>query len=378
MSALRVLLLLVILAFPAPVQAAWPAPETDLLGFLAAQPGVLREYHAGDQRAAAIIDASCAFYAVSPRLVLAALEASAQLLSNPQPPADALETPFGAAYPAGFAAQIDGLVRDLRGGLGPYAAPPMLTFTDGTTYTLTLDQAAEGVAIQRALARGRSQPEWRAVLERFGEAYARYFDNVLPGYEPDGGRFVLRRPWPAGTRVTHLAYFDHAYPTVDSGARDDGAVLNYLGRGGVQYGGHDGHDYVFPDQPIGTFILAAADGLAFASTQRGNGVYIRHDAGYETVYWHLDRFALTFRGNIDTSVGVPVRAGDLIGSSGATGTRGGTPHLHFEVRRAGKQVDPYGWYGAGEDPCPRYAGCAPSRWLWHASLVGEFDFTPPR
>jgi hypothetical protein len=56
---------------------------------------------------------------------------------------------------------------------------------------------------------------------------------------------------------------------------------------------------------------------------------------------------------------------------------GGTPHLHFEVRRHGRQVDPYGWYGNGPDPCLRYAGCAPSTWLWSDALHGSYDFTPP-
>jgi murein DD-endopeptidase MepM/ murein hydrolase activator NlpD len=96
------------------------------------------------------------------------------------------------------------------------------------------------------------------------------------------------------------------------------------------------------------------------------------------VYWHLDKFAKKFRGKVNTDEGVPVRAGDLLGSSGRSGFVGGTPHLHFEVRLHGKQVDPYGWYGAGQDPCPAYAGCTISRWLWAPELSGEFDFTPPR
>ncbi len=99
----------------------------------------------------------------------------------------------------------------------------------------------------------------------------------------------LHLPWHAGTRVVHLAYFDHMFPTVDTGRDDNGYVVNYLGRGGVQYDGHDAHDFYFPDKPIGTFILAAADGVAHASTHRGNGVWIQHPNGYVTVYWHLDK-----------------------------------------------------------------------------------------
>jgi hypothetical protein len=47
------------------------------------------------------------------------------------------------------------------------------------------------------------------------------------------------------------------------------------------------------------------------------------------------------------------------------------------VRRYGKQVDPYGWYGPGPDPCAAYAGCLASTWLWSSALQGSYDFTPP-
>src|SRR6185436_20404963 len=120
-----------------------------------------------------------------------------------------------------------------------------------------------------------------------------------------------------------------------------------------------------------------ADGIAHASTHRGNGVWITHRDGYVTVYWHLDKFANMFRGKLDTGRGVRVRAGDLIGSSGKTGFVVGSPHLHFEVRHNGKQVDPYGWYGPGADPCVAYVACEASVWLWSRELAGEFDFTPP-
>jgi murein DD-endopeptidase MepM/ murein hydrolase activator NlpD len=167
------------------------------------------------------------------------------------------------------------------------------------------------------------------------------------------------------------------FPTVDTERPDNGFVVNYRGRGNMQYDGHDGPDFYFPNQPIGTYILAAADGIAHASTHRGNGVWIEHRNGYVTVYWHLDKFASMFRGKLDTGAGVPVRAGDLIGSSGKTGFVVGSPHLHFEVRHNGKQVDPYGWYGPGADPCAAYVACEASVWLWRRELTGEFDWTPP-
>jgi len=165
------------------------------------------------------------------------------------------------------------------------------------------------------------------------------------------------------------------YPTVDSGGDGNGFVVDYMGRNRA-YNSHDGHDYAFPDKPTGTPILAAASGTAYAYSTAGLGVIIRHDNGYETIYWHLDRFESVFRGRVDNGAGVRVEAGTPIGTSGNTGRSTG-PHLHFEVRYNGKQVDPYGWYGPGADPCPQYAQCGVSVWLWHDALSGTYDFTRP-
>jgi len=382
---------------PAPFVAAQEGGDLGVQQVLEAQPGALKGYREDGRSATEIIESAALFYGLSPRLHLALLEATAGLLSNPAPPDAALRQPFGPAGPDGFAAQIDWASRELRAGLGPYERPPTLRFSDGLTLTLTLEQAPEGVAVQRFLATGRTLAGWRAVVERFNQAFAAYFNNELVQSGPpalgaslpstgDGvapapanapGGLTLLQPWPAGVRVVHLAYFDHAYPTVDSGDDGNGVVVNHLGQGNVQYDGHDGHDYYFPDRPIGTPILAAAAGMAYARTRPDNGVVIVHPGGYETIYWHLGGFAPIFEGRINTSQGLPVAAGAFLGVSGPSRVAGGTPHLHFEVRRFGKQIDPYGWFGPGPDPCAAYAGCLPGEWLWAPSLIGAYDFTPP-
>jgi murein DD-endopeptidase MepM/ murein hydrolase activator NlpD len=375
-----ILLLALAPCLPEARAAAAPPVEAGVQAWLDAQPGRLKSYRDGDQSAAEIVQSASLYYGLSPRVLLALLEATNRLLSDPSPPDDALRSPFGPLGPAGFGAQIEWGARELRAGLGPYDRPPTLQFADGTTLTLTLAQAPEGVAVQRFLARGRDQATWRALVDRFGRAFQVYFNNEIPDErrpQPAARSGFLQRPWRAGTRVVHLSYFDHMFPTVDTGKDDNGFVVNYLGRGSVQYDGHDADDFYFPDQPIGTYILAAADGIAHASTHRGNGVWIEHASGYVTVYWHLDKFAAIFKGKVDTGRGVRVRAGEVIGSSGKTGFVVGTPHLHFEVRHNGRQVDPYGWYGPGADPCVAYAACEASTWLWSPDLAGEFDFTPP-
>ncbi|MCX6015368.1 MAG: M23 family metallopeptidase [Chloroflexales bacterium] len=356
--------------------------ETDLPAYLAQLPGPLAHFSEGDKTAAGIIRSTVDWYGISPRMMLALLEATNQLLSRTDDATTMLASPITTSSdtPQGFGAQLDWAAAGLRAGLGPYEYPPIVQFSDGMTTTIDLNQAPEGVAMQRVLAHGRTRVQWVQAVKAFVQAFASYFDGALvikktPPAPPPSG--FLYRPWQSGVRVRHLAYFDHQYPTVDTQAHDDGMMVNYLGAHNGQYDGHDGHDFAFPDQLIGTPVLASAAGIAYASTHRGNGVYIIHPDGYTTVYWHLDRFSRRFLGLIDSGRGVKVGVGDVIGSSGKSGFVIGTPHLHFEVRREGKQVDPYGWYGNGPDPCPHDPACLASTWLWHSSLRGEFDFTPP-
>jgi murein DD-endopeptidase MepM/ murein hydrolase activator NlpD len=84
----------------------------------------------------------------------------------------------------------------------------------------------------------------------------------------------------------------------------------------------------------GTEVAAAAPGeVTFAGDQAGYGttVVIRHGEGLETRYAHL--------ASTDVQVGDTVQAGQSVGRVGNSGRSTG-PHLHFEVRRHGQQVDP--------------------------------------
>jgi murein DD-endopeptidase MepM/ murein hydrolase activator NlpD len=84
----------------------------------------------------------------------------------------------------------------------------------------------------------------------------------------------------------------------------------------------------------GAQVVAAADGrVAFAGTMRGYGrvVFVRHAGGYETVYAHLKRI-LVDEGDV-------LRAGQVLGRMGDSG-RATTPHVHYEVRKDDKLLDP--------------------------------------
>jgi len=94
---------------------------------------------------------------------------------------------------------------------------------------------------------------------------------------------------------------------------------------------HKGTDYA---APIGTPIMATADGTVVESTRRGgNGKYvkIRHNGTYSTQYLHMKAQKV--------KKGEFVRQGDVIGWIGMTGNTGG-PHVCYRFWKNGRQVDP--------------------------------------
>jgi murein DD-endopeptidase MepM/ murein hydrolase activator NlpD len=95
---------------------------------------------------------------------------------------------------------------------------------------------------------------------------------------------------------------------------------------------HKGVDYA---APTGTPIMAAGDGrVSFVGWRNGYGrtVIIDHGQGRSTLYAHMSGF-----GNY--RVGQRVGQGSTIGYVGATGLATG-PHLHYEFRINGVQVNP--------------------------------------
>jgi murein DD-endopeptidase MepM/ murein hydrolase activator NlpD len=96
---------------------------------------------------------------------------------------------------------------------------------------------------------------------------------------------------------------------------------------------HRGIDY---GAPVGTRVRAVADGVVEFAGRRGgygNLIVLRHQNQYSTAYGHLNGFAPEIRR------GVRVSQNDTIGFVGQTGLATG-PHLHYEFRINGKQVNP--------------------------------------
>ena len=86
----------------------------------------------------------------------------------------------------------------------------------------------------------------------------------------------------------------------------------------------------------GTPVYATADGiiknLEKSNEGYGNRIEIQHDYGFVTLYGHLS--------NIVAVSSRKIKQGEVIGFIGSTGLSVG-PHLHYEVQKNGKKLDPF-------------------------------------
>lgn len=99
---------------------------------------------------------------------------------------------------------------------------------------------------------------------------------------------------------------------------------------------HEGMDFT---AKTGTPIYATGDGIVARADNTasgfGNHIVIRHGFGYETLYAHLSKYKCR--------AGQRVKRGEVIGYVGSTGRSEG-PHLHYEVHKNGKVVNPLNFY----------------------------------
>ena len=99
---------------------------------------------------------------------------------------------------------------------------------------------------------------------------------------------------------------------------------------------HEGMDFT---AKTGTPVFATGDGVVTQADNRasgfGNHIVIRHGYGYETLYAHLSKY--------NCKAGHRIKRGDIIGYVGSTGRSEG-PHLHYEVHKDGRVVNPLNFY----------------------------------
>ena len=99
---------------------------------------------------------------------------------------------------------------------------------------------------------------------------------------------------------------------------------------------HTGMDFTAPQ---GTPIYATGDGkiekVRRSRRGYGNHVIVDHGYGYQTLYAHMTKY-IVYRGQ-------KVKRGEIIGYVGSTGTSV-APHLHYEVIKNKRKINPVNYY----------------------------------
>ena len=89
----------------------------------------------------------------------------------------------------------------------------------------------------------------------------------------------------------------------------------------------------------GTPIYATGDGIVRRADNRSSGygehIRIDHGFGYVSLYAHLNKY--------NVRRGQKVKRGEIIGFVGSTG-RSVAPHLHYEILKDGKKINPLNFY----------------------------------
>ena len=136
--------------------------------------------------------------------------------------------------------------------------------------------------------------------------------GALPDYSSEFGKLRGRLAWPVAGQV--VASFGD---TRASGVRWDGMVV--------------------ATQHAAPVRAVAAGRLIYADWLPGLGLLaiVDHGSGYLSLYGYNDQ--------LRKSAGETVVGGEIIAAAGDTGGRP-EPQLYFEIRRAGKPVDPRPWF----------------------------------
>ncbi len=131
-------------------------------------------------------------------------------------------------------------------------------------------------------------------------------------------------------KTTSLGDINFIWPCPSSSRITSG----FGGRSSPTEGASTNHKGIDIGASTGSDILAAAGGTVTISTyssSAGNYIMISHGGGVSTVYMHCSQRLV--------EVGETVSQGQVIAKVGSTGYSTG-PHLHFEIRSGGGNVDP--------------------------------------
>ncbi|HKI95832.1 MAG TPA: peptidoglycan DD-metalloendopeptidase family protein [Gemmatimonadales bacterium] len=215
-----------------------------------------------------------------------------------------------------------------------------LVLVGAVLYAPIVRTAARVPGLQRTVARlEQENAQVRQLARTLNEVEARYAQvramlggNIVPPQtRTPSERLPTAYALYAGSPGTQARYETGAsvpshWPLDEAGVITRGQV-----RAGSGDESHPGMDIAVP---MDTPIRAAGGGLVAQTgfdPEYGLFAIINHPDGYQTLYGHASRIVV--------HAGDSVEAGQVIGLSGSTGRSTG-PHLHFEIRRDGKSIDP--------------------------------------
>ncbi len=177
--------------------------------------------------------------------------------------------------------------------------------------SLTVESRNRGAQLKRLQQQQQQLENLLAELRRATEATP--FDPNDPF-----GKLRGRLSWPVAGKV-ETSYGD----TIAGGLRSNGIEIA-ADRGATVRAVHEGR-VIFADWLSGRGLLIILD----------------HGNGYLSLYGHNEQ--------LFKQAGATVQAGDAIAAAGDSGGRA-RPGLYFEIRRAGKPVNPSGWFKSSAPP----------------------------
>lgn len=203
--------------------------------------------------------------------------------------------------------------------------------------------------------------------------------SLIAFHAPPGAAQTIALGWPIaceyGTNCIIQNYVD----------ADSTAAARDFTCGPLTYNQHKGTDIRLLNEvqmQQGVDVLAAADGRvrgvrdgmadvnvnligkdAIKNRECGNGVVINHAAGYDTQYCHM------MKNSITVQQGQDVKAGDILGKVGMSGATE-FPHLHFQVSRLGKVLDPF-----TAEPIGSNCGQHPTTTFWQKNIATKITYT---
>jgi len=132
------------------------------------------------------------------------------------------------------------------------------------------------------------------------------------------------------------------YVATPKGSPVIGGISSYYGnREHPRSGEENFHSGIDISSSPGNPVKATADGIvSFSGWSGGSGnlVVLEHGHGFSTFYAH--------NRSIPVKVGQKVKRGDIIGYVGSTGNSTG-PHVHYEIWKDGKSIDPVKYLKGG-------------------------------